>query len=449
MNCCSAVDGGEFQSTAIFPTNPYPMESLSFVSSFSTTIIQQNCIVMDFPLTYSLSLPIIPSPDSKQRLHPQGGYYFLLAAAVGMVRPIDVEPLTRDTLVLLETDYPSQCDAAPEVLIQDPDEWTLVDKFCFFSGGPINTEEDVYYQADFDGNPIYMLAFLSPSLTPEELYKLEGGSHDEEGNPIPGLTSVAAVQDVESVYDLTERDFHDLKLYHLGPCRALPQYILQPQAWTKVLPPHFLEARHRAILRAQDYELANGGPVSPLPQDPMAHKQQQLNLGANPDDDRYNHNINNNNNMDDDEYDYAPQNNNTGQQSPPFDEPNQHHSPHHHHPHHHPLPPDDHGYYAQSQDAKGFNAEYTTMSGTGHNPPPHSHAAGHYPDPQQQHYHHDPQHQQHQQHSYNHPSPRNLTSPHNLHSPQQHPHQHQLQEEHSFQREVEEEGAFGDPHAAP
>jgi hypothetical protein len=128
-----------------------------------------------------------------------------------MVRPIDVEPLTRDTLVLLETDYPTQCDAAPEILIKDPTEWTLVDKFCFFSGGPINTDEDVYYQADFDGNPIYMLAFLSPSLTPAELYKLDESA----------LLSTQAVEEVESVYDLTERDFDDLKLYHLGPCRAL------------------------------------------------------------------------------------------------------------------------------------------------------------------------------------------------------------------------------------
>jgi hypothetical protein len=160
-----------------------------------------------------ITATLAPIADSKQRLHPSGGYYFLLAAAVGMVRPIDVEPLTRDTLVLLETDYPTACDSAPPVLIQDPNQWTLVDKFCFFSGGPINQEEDVYYQADFDGNPIYMLAFLSPSLTPLELYKL-----DSEQEP---LTTVAAVQEVESVYDLTERDFDDLKLYHLGPCRAL------------------------------------------------------------------------------------------------------------------------------------------------------------------------------------------------------------------------------------
>jgi hypothetical protein len=193
---------------------------------------------------------IVLAPDSKQRLHPSGGYYFLLAGSVGMIRPIDVEPLTKDTLVLLETDFPNQCDAAPSVLIQDPAKWVLVNKFCFFSGGPINTEEDVYYQADFDGNPIFMLAFLSPSLTPEELYKLtEVGPENE-----PGLKSVDDVREVESVYDLTERDFDDLKLYHLGPCRALPQYILQPSAWTKVLPPHFLAARQQAMMRAQDYD---------------------------------------------------------------------------------------------------------------------------------------------------------------------------------------------------
>mmetsp|Transcript_9044 Transcript_9044/g.26814 ORF Transcript_9044/g.26814 Transcript_9044/m.26814 type:complete len:960 (-) Transcript_9044:126-3005(-) len=192
----------------------------------------------------------IPFFHSKQRLHPSGGFYFLLAGSVGMIRPVDVEPLAKDTLVLLETDFPNQCDATPSILIRDPEQWVLVNKFCFFSGGPINTEEDVYYQADFDGNPIYMLAFLSPSLTPEELYKLTENGPDNE----PGLKSVVDVQEVESVYDLTERDFDDLKLYHLGPCRALPQYILQPSAWTKVLPPHFLAARQQAMLRAQDYD---------------------------------------------------------------------------------------------------------------------------------------------------------------------------------------------------
>jgi hypothetical protein len=33
-----------------------------------------------------------------------------------------------------------------------------------------------------------------------------------------------------------------------------PPYILQPTAWTKILPPHFLEARQAALLRARDYE---------------------------------------------------------------------------------------------------------------------------------------------------------------------------------------------------
>ncbi len=203
-----------------------------------------------------------PIPDgvsffhSKNRVHVQtGGYYFLLAAAVGMVRPSDVEPITLDNLVVLQTDYPSQCDAVPQELVNGPENWILVDKFCFFSGGPINTEEDVYYKADFDGNSIYMLAFLSPSLTPGELYRL--GPEPDILNDDNTLKTVAGVEGIESVYDLTERDFDDLKLYHLGPCRALPPFLLQPTAWTKVLPPRFVAAKEKALARARDYEARN------------------------------------------------------------------------------------------------------------------------------------------------------------------------------------------------
>ncbi|CAJ1941367.1 unnamed protein product [Cylindrotheca closterium] len=194
----------------------------------------------------------VPFFHSKKRLHHSGGYFFLLASSVGMIRPCDVEPLTKDTLVLLETDFPNQCDAAPQTLVEDPNAWTLVNKFCFFSGGPINTEEDVYYQADFDGNPIFMLAFLSPSLTPDELYKINSTMGET------GLKTMKEIEEVESIYDLTDRDFDDLKLYHLGPCRALAQYILQPTAWTKVLPPHFNAARNIAISRAQQWQAEHG-----------------------------------------------------------------------------------------------------------------------------------------------------------------------------------------------
>jgi len=191
----------------------------------------------------------VPFFHSKERLHHQtGGYYFLLASSLGMERLSDVQPLTIDMLILLHADYPTQCEQAPKKLLEDPEEWTLVTKFCFFSGGPINAEEDVYYEADFDGTPIYMLAFLSPNLTPEELYRL---------NDITGenaLKTVAAVEEVDEVYNLTERDFDDLKLYHLGPCRALPNYLLSPEVWKKVLPRSFIECREKALARAYEFE---------------------------------------------------------------------------------------------------------------------------------------------------------------------------------------------------
>ncbi|KAL7553414.1 hypothetical protein ACHAWF_017947 [Thalassiosira exigua] len=202
----------------------------------------------------------VPFFHSRKRCHPNGGFYFLLCSAVGMTRLMDVEPLNRDALAVLQTDFPAPCERAPRSLVEDPGDWTLVNKFCFFSGGPINVEEDVYYRAELGGTEIYMLAFLSPSLSPEELYRLkpggskgngQGGPQQDETGP---LKSVAAVEEVESVYDLTERDFDDLKLYHLGPCRALPPYLLHPEAWTKILPPHFVGAREEALRIAREWE---------------------------------------------------------------------------------------------------------------------------------------------------------------------------------------------------
>ena len=115
----------------------------------------------------------VPFFHSRKRCHANGGFYFLLCSAVGMTRLMDVEPLNRDALAVLQTDFPMTCDKAPVALMEEPSEWTLVDKFCFFSGGPVNVEEDVFYRAELGGTEIYMLAFLSPSLSPEELYRLE------------------------------------------------------------------------------------------------------------------------------------------------------------------------------------------------------------------------------------------------------------------------------------
>jgi len=73
----------------------------------------------------------VPFFHPKAREHPSGGHYFLLAA-VGMAHPLDVEPLCRDRLVLLEIDYLAACEPAPSLLLLHPIHWCLVDGFCFF-----------------------------------------------------------------------------------------------------------------------------------------------------------------------------------------------------------------------------------------------------------------------------------------------------------------------------
>lgn len=58
---------------------------------------------------------------------------------------------------------------------------------------------------------------------------------------------------------------------HADPFRldCRPQYILQPTAWTKVLPPHFLEARQTALQRAEEFEMATNGGVGMQQGSPM------------------------------------------------------------------------------------------------------------------------------------------------------------------------------------
>ncbi len=97
--------------------------------------------------------------------------------------------------------YPEPFDTLP-VQVRSPHCWRLFVKFCFFSGGPINIEEDVYYRAELGGTAIFMLAFLSPSLSPEELYRLKQptvAEGQQEGGDTGPLKSVAAVEEVESV----------------------------------------------------------------------------------------------------------------------------------------------------------------------------------------------------------------------------------------------------------
>lgn len=220
-----------------------------------------------------------------------------------------------------------------------------------------------------------------------------------------------------------------------------------------MLPPHFLEARHRALLRAQEYEMSHGGPVTPLPRDLSAPPARQLTVGATPIDGRYG-------------------------VGPPMH--GQYRDGHHHHQHPHyglsphshqmgppgPQTPNEHGYYMQESPmmngehpnhGQGFASEYeavgqhstSIMGDTAmaayhqqQTPPHYDHQQQHH---QQQHpqYHQEesPQYQQ-----YGNPN----ESPHsNAGSQLQYQDDDRSRQSSSFQREVEEEGAFLDTNAAP
>ena len=47
---------------------------------------------------------------------------------------------------MLSTKFKSIASKMPPKLLTSTSEWGVIDKFCFFSNGPINTELDVYFR---------------------------------------------------------------------------------------------------------------------------------------------------------------------------------------------------------------------------------------------------------------------------------------------------------------
>ena len=174
----------------------------------------------------------------------------------------DSRPLGPQDLMHLLAEYPEVCDSLPSNILEDPAEWSLIDKFCFFSGAPIKAD-DTYYRASLDGKDIYLLVVLSPAVTARELFQLEtkraqgrgiGRQLLEELRKELVPLNVKEVKGMDRVYDLSPADFDSLRERHYGSYQKLPRRLVDPSEWEKVVPPSFLAAKEEAMRRAVDYE---------------------------------------------------------------------------------------------------------------------------------------------------------------------------------------------------
>ena len=171
------------------------------------------------------------------------------AKSTGDGQEEESRPLGPQDLMHLLTEYPEVCDSLPSNILEDPAEWSLLDKFCFFSGGPIKTD-DMCYRASLGGKDIYLLVVLSPAVTARELFQLE------TKQPVTPL-NVKEVEGMDRVYDLSLEDFDSLRERHCGSCQKLPRRLTDPSedlSWEKVVPPSFLAAKEEAMRRAVEYE---------------------------------------------------------------------------------------------------------------------------------------------------------------------------------------------------
>ena len=181
------------------------------------------------------------------------------------IKPADSDPrpLGPQDLMSLLANYPEICDSLPSNMLEDPAEWSLIDKFCFFSGGPIKAD-DTYYRANLDGKDIYLLVVLTPAVTARELFQLETRRPQGQGRQlleelrkelIP--LNVQEVEAMDRVYDLSFKDFDSLRERHYGSYLKLPRRLVDPSTWERIVPPSFLEAKEEAMERAVAYETKN------------------------------------------------------------------------------------------------------------------------------------------------------------------------------------------------
>ena len=172
----------------------------------------------------------------------------------------DPRPLGPQDLMSLLANYPEVCDSMPSNILEDPGEWSLIDKFCFFSGGPIKAD-DTYYRANLDGKDIYLLVVLTPAVTARELFHLETRRPQGQGRQLLDQLrneliplNVQEVKAMDRVYDLSFGDFDSLRERHYGSYLKLPRRLVDPSTWKRVVPPSFLESKKEAMERAVAYE---------------------------------------------------------------------------------------------------------------------------------------------------------------------------------------------------
>ena len=172
----------------------------------------------------------------------------------------DPRPLGPQDLMSLLANYPEVCDSLPSNILEDPGEWSLIDKFCFFSGGPIKAD-DTYYRANLDGKDIYLLVVLTPAVTARELFHLETRRPQGQGRQLLDQLrneliplNVQEVKAMDRVYDLSFGDFDSLRERHYGSYLKLPRRLVDPSTWKRVVPPSFLESKKEAMERAVAYE---------------------------------------------------------------------------------------------------------------------------------------------------------------------------------------------------
>ena len=184
----------------------------------------------------------------------------------------------------------------PSKLLTSTREWGFIDKFCFFSNGPINEDLDVYFRLKFgpaedvavqnlgsrgrassvgtDGSKVrssprssslvnppsrFLTCFARPS---QEVYMLSVFKLEEafetyfKNDQLNNKMTTSDVEELERSFYLTPEDFEGIRTCHLGQYARLPAHLTKNTArWELVVPRTYTAEKDKALARPRTFEL--------------------------------------------------------------------------------------------------------------------------------------------------------------------------------------------------
>jgi len=206
----------------------------------------------------------LPIPDgvpfyyTPNHIKSNNNPYYLISSVLGF-RQVDEVPrnLDRGHCSLVNKTFSTSKHLG---MLKDSNQWRVVDKFCYFTSGPINGIVDIHFLCELQDDEAGAL----PAQRRKTLYMIPPqnnvGNFDTffkndiiVTNQLAGFAfaSLEELEVHEKTLHLKPGDFAALRELNERRFGRLPVTVIDPSRWKMVVPPSYLRARSVAIQRVR------------------------------------------------------------------------------------------------------------------------------------------------------------------------------------------------------